>query len=566
MFHYSQKYKKEFIMFKDKTVSFAIYTYIALPFIIFAAGFLKWYFALPFTIAIVASLFLAAKSAGTAYSDIKIDRYDQFKMLVGFIAIVIVVIAAGIGNILWQNPDHATRNTLFNALVTNTWPPKAAPSGDVVSIVYYIGFWLPAALVGKLAGLQAGYVFQIVWAAVGIFILWYLLCLMHKKVVIYPIVIFLLFSGLDTVGLSIVEAVTDSLNTMQKGMWAYPAGSPSSSHLEWWASRYQYSSHITQLFWVFNQCLPVWLATIVLLLEKNNKNLVFIMGLTLLSSTLPFIGLIPVFVWCAVTKKDNVDSILDRPLTKTPKKDFVSLFTFQNVIGGGISGIISFLYLKGNIATSAASSASTTTKATAEVFSIPVFLLVIVLWAAAFVLLSDLKTLKPTSALYFIPSIPLAFLAAKISSYPVGLYVLFIVFEVLIIALVALPAYRKSTLLFVTVSCLLIIPFFKVGRSIDFCMRASIPLLVVLCLFVIGAFGKYLSEKKFYLLAPVVVVLALGAVTPIHEITRTAEASMVQIQKDYTVENPSISYTKLFKGKNFTGKVEDNVFFEVFAK
>ena len=153
------KVKKEFIMFKDKVISFAIYTYIALPFIIFAAGFLKWYFALPFTLAIVSSLFLAAKSAGDAYSHIKIDRYDQFKMLVGFIAIVIVVIASGIGNILWQNPDHATRNTLFNALVTNPWPPKSAPSGDVVSIVYYIGFWLPAALMGKLTTLQAGYIF-----------------------------------------------------------------------------------------------------------------------------------------------------------------------------------------------------------------------------------------------------------------------------------------------------------------------------------------------------------------------------------------------------------------------
>lgn len=550
-------------MFKSKAISFGIYTFVALPFIIFAAGFLKWYFAVPFSLVTILSVFLSVRASDGAHALSSISRYDKFKMLVGFIVLVIVVLASGIGNILWQNPDHATRNTLFNALVTNPWPPKSNVSGNSVSIVYYIGFWLPAALFGKITTLEAGYIFQIAWAAIGLFILWYLLCLMHKKVVIYPIVIFLLFSGLDCVGFSIVDFLFDSLSTMQKGMWAYSQGSPLSSHLEWWAAKYQYSSHLTQLFWVFNQSLPVWISTILLLIEKNNKNLVFIMGLTLLSSTLPFIGLIPIFVWCAVTNKNSTD-ILNRRFTANAKKDFFSLFTFQNVFGGGVSGIVSFLYLRGNIASSSTAAASSAKSAVS--FSPLRFLLVFLITFALFLLLTGLKNFSCKKLLVFIPALPLAYLSAKVSLSSFGLYLLFITFEVLVISAVVFPLYKKSSLFYITSYCLLIIPFFKVGRSIDFCMRASIPLLVVLSLFLIAAFHTYLSEKRYPMFFVTVVVIALGAVTPIHEITRTAEASIVQIQKNYVVENPSISYEKLFKGKNFTGKTEGNPFFEIFAK
>ncbi len=551
-------------MFKSKAISFGIYTYVALPFIIFAAGFLKWYFAVPFSLITVLSVFLSARASDGVHFLPSVNRYDKFKMLVGFIALVIVVLASGIGNILWQNPDHATRNTLFNALVTNPWPPESTVSGSNVSIVYYIGFWLPAALFGKLTTLEAGYIFQIAWAAIGLFILWYLLCLMHKKVVIYPIVIFLLFSGLDCVGFSIVDFLFDSLSNMQKGMWAYPQGSALSSHLEWWAGRYQYSSHITQLFWVFNQSLPVWISTLILLIEKNNKNLVFIMGLTLLSSTLPFVGLIPVFVWCAVTNK-NTSDVLNRTFTSDAKKDFFSLFTFQNVFGGGVSGIISFLYLKGNIASSTVNSA-TVAKKSDFAFSLPAFLIVFAISAVLFVILTDRKNFSFKKLLFFVPVFPIAYLSSKISLSAFGLYLLFITLEVVVIVAVVYPLYKKSSLLFITTYCLLIIPFFKVGRSIDFCMRASIPLLLILSLFLISAFHTYFAEKKYPLFCAAVLIIALGAVTPIHEITRTAEASIVQIQKNYIVENPSISYEKLFKGKNFTGKTDGNPFFEIFAK
>ncbi len=546
---------------KSKIIPFGIYLYIALPFIIFAGGFLNLYFALPMALAVIISVFLAAKSS-EGIDIVPGDKFTPFKIVFVLLFITAIVFLSGIGNVLWQDNDHATRNTLFDILTSYSWPPTETVNGEKVGLVYYIGFWLPAALAGKLLSLEAGYVFQIIWAVLGLFILWYLLCIIHKKIVIYPLVLFMFFSGLDLFGHSIISAFFTNLSKLQIGVWAFPQGSAFTSHIEWWAKYFQYSSHTTQLFWVFNQCIPVWLATVLILLEKNNKNLVFIMGLTLLSSTLPFVGLIPIFIWCAVC--DHEGNFLDRPFTKDFKKSFLSLFTYQNVVGGGISGIVSFLYLKGNIASSSTSSQTATPSGEGS-FSIIVFICVILVWSLGFILLNK-REFSPAKLLYLVPMVPLAFLLARLPVYKIEYYLLFIIFEFLILALFIMPAHGRSSLFFITISCLLIIPFFVVGKSIDFCMRASIPLLALLCLFAISALDKYFKEDRQILATLLCTVLMLGAITPCMEIARTVEATAYEIRTKGKVENDSKTIEQVFKGKNFTGKTEGNIFFDFFAK
>lgn len=555
--------KRSISMQKNKLTSLFIYLYVALPFLIFAAGFLKLYFAIPVSLFIILSIIAAAKDS-EGLDKLPFSKSTSLKIAGGLLFITAMVLLSGIGDVLWQNSDHATRNTIFNVLVDYSWPPKFAAKGGEVGMVYYLGFWLPSALVGKIFNLEVGYIFQIVWAVMGLLIIWYLLCVMHKKIVIYPLVIFLFFGGMDIVGHSLVRAIYPALTSSQLGLWAYPGGSAVTTHIEWWANYYQYSSHTTQLFWVFNQCIPVWIATLLIIIEKNNKNLVFIMGLTLLSSTLPFVGLIPVFVWCAVCDHKEGE-LLDRPFTKDIKESFFSLFSIQNVIGGGLSGIISFLYLIGNIASTQAPAQSGKASAPAS-FSIGVFLFVIIIYVALyFVATAEVKR-KISHLLYFVPMPLIAFLLAKTDGRRLELYLLFIIFEFILLSLAITPAYGKSTLLFTSVACLLIIPFFTVGKSIDFCMRASVPLLVVLCLFSIQALKKYFSEGRQALAMLLCVMLMLGALTPVKEIARTIEATAVEISTKGSVQNDSVTDAKLFSARNFTGKTKDNIFFEVFAK
>lgn len=549
-------------MQKSKLINIFVYSYIAFPFIIFAAGFLKWYLALPVSLLVILSVFFTIKD-GEGLIKLPVDRAALIRLALGVLFIFAMVLLSGIGNVFWQNNDHATRNTFFNILVNYDWPPKyITEARGEVGIVYYIGFWLPSALIGKLTSLAFGYAFQIIWAVLGLCILWYLLCVMHKKIVIYPLVIFLFFGGMDIIGHSLVGTIYDTMTSSQLGRWAYPQGSAITTHIEWWSAYFQYSSHTTQLFWVFNQCIPVWIATLLLIIEKNNKNLVFIMGLTLLSSTLPFVGLIPIFVWCAVCDHDG--ELLNRPFTKDIKKSFFSLFTFQNVVGGGLSGIISFVYLIGNIASAASGKASSS--AALSSFSPGVFIFVLVLYATFYMLATTNVKRRLLHILYFIPAIPLAFLMARTAGTKLELYLLFVIFEFLLLSLLIIPVYGKSALFFTTISCLLIIPFFKVGTSIDFCMRASIPLLVVLCLFSIKALEKYFSEDRQTLAMLLCTVLMLGALTPVKEIARTVEATVCEIQAKGSVQNDSITEKRVFSGSNFTGKTEDSLFFEMFAK
>lgn len=65
-----------------------------------------------------------------------------------------------------------------------------------------------------------------------------------------------------------------------------------STHLEWWAVDFQFTSMTSQLFWVFNQAIPAWVATIMVMTQKHCKNMLFILSLMMLSSTIPFVGLI----------------------------------------------------------------------------------------------------------------------------------------------------------------------------------------------------------------------------------------------------------------------------------
>lgn len=88
--------------------------------------------------------------------------------------------------------------------MTEKWPVTATFTSDTGTdgrgMVYYIGFWLPAAAIGKFFGIAAGYVAQYVWAVFGICVFYALICLWRKKVMVWPLFVIVFFSGLDVVG------------------------------------------------------------------------------------------------------------------------------------------------------------------------------------------------------------------------------------------------------------------------------------------------------------------------------------------------------------------------------
>lgn len=466
--------------------SILIYIYLALPTLIFMIGWLKWYLALLFGI-------LTAFACVKGFSDsiqeklLIIDNLsDTRTFLKALVLISLWVYVSGIGGWCYQNSDHEVRNAIFRALVEYDWP--VVSYDDSRGLIYYIGFWLPAACVGKLFGLEAGYTAQVIWAILGICIVYYLICVYRKKVDLLPVVFLIFFSGLDYVGTWILGEEGINLNL--------------ALHLEWWAYDIQFTSMTAQLFWVFNQAVPAWISTALILTQKNCKSMMFILSLTMLTSTIPFVGLIPIVIYLYI-KRVRVD-----------RSFWKEIFTVQNIIGVVVVGGCVFLYLAGNISGG-----------------------VVRREQAGFTAVEPAARLLKYLLFYFLEF---------------GVYLYFIC------------RYRKRDSMVHLITIILVIcPFIKVGYGYDFCMRASVPALFILMLMCMETLERICLDGKKFLLVGYCVVLLLGAITPFNEINRSVRETFWCTTNGESVRYPEVNIeNELLYAKNFSGKVDGNFFYQ----
>lgn len=482
---------------KTKLGIYIAYFYLLLPFVIFAAGWLKIWIAVIILLLLAFSIFKMVQHAPAIWRP-ELTRNNVEKLIFILGVICLWVYLSGVGKAVFQNSDHTARNAIFDILVKYDWPviQPAANGTGAAGLIYYIGFWLPSAVIGKIFGIQAGYHMQMVWAALGIILFYYFICARTKKLEVWPLAILIFFSGLDYIGYYLLGTDMSAIT--------------STMHLEWWNDPYQLSSMTTQLFWVFNQCIPVWLATVLLLNTKDNKAVVILLATTMLTSTLPFIGLIPIAVYIILSRK--------REKKQKWRKEFIKdLFTFENVVGGGIIGIISFFYLSGNFSGGLISTSGDAVKQNGYDGSLIMWILTIAL--------------------------------------EVGVYLLLVY-----------KKERNNGLFYVITAELCFFPLIRVGTSSDFCMRAVIPAQVILLLFVIDLLRDSVMKKQRVMVAALVITLGIGSITPIHEFTRTF-AETVQRKRDRVqVEADTDDYNMILKPGNFAGVIKGNSFFNYWVK
>jgi hypothetical protein len=110
-----------------------------------------------------------------------------------------------------------------------------------------------------------------------------------------------------------------------------------------------------------------------------------------------------------------------------------------------------------------------------------------------------------------------------------------------------------------------IIPLLTLGNSIDFCMRASIPLLCVFILLLINSLDKMWSTKKYVYLGGALLILAIGCVTPMGEIGRTVHNSFSDT-KFWEEASENVDKDYVLNDVNTSGPVEGNLFFRIFAR
>ena len=236
------------------------YVWIVLPIIIFFIGYCNLYTSIIGTTLILVASYFLFKSAPKLW----IPQNKKEWLLMVFVGIISFawVYSSGIGAFVYQNSDHMCRNPIFELMVGQNWPVVDLNRNAILT--YYTGFWFVPAVVGKIFNsINIGYIAQVIWASLGVFIfIYYFLASLIKKN-LTAVLIVILFSGLDIVGKLIFDP-------------EFIKNYDITFHLEWWSFYYQFSSLTSQLYWVFNQAIPAWIITMLLYNEKNNKNIVII--------------------------------------------------------------------------------------------------------------------------------------------------------------------------------------------------------------------------------------------------------------------------------------------------
>jgi len=161
------------------------FLYLLIPFLIFCLGFLKTYISLCI---IVIFLWLIIKSWSRATQERLSFSLTRSTMVYTILVVFVWVALSGIGGFAFQNTDFHIRNAIFRDLINYHWPVKyftnPTDSSISYSLTYYIGFWLPAALVGKIAGWTAANIALYFWSVLGIILTIFLLA---SKIKLSPI-------------------------------------------------------------------------------------------------------------------------------------------------------------------------------------------------------------------------------------------------------------------------------------------------------------------------------------------------------------------------------------------
>lgn len=291
----------------DKAIIFLGLLYIFLPILIFFNTFLN-YIGILFSIVFIYFFYKLFKHLCVK----EISLLNKKNILYWIITIIVILAWAylsGIGGFSYQNDDFWARNAIYRDLINYDWPviydlakePSYVVSllgSDKVAFSYYYIFWLPVALLSKLFNLswQASNLLLYFYVVLGLFLTLYFINRKLGKCSYVALIIFVLFSGLDVIRFVIRNAYL-----------------PKIEHIEWYGDfYYQYSSNTTQLFWVFNQSVPIWLL-MSLLLNLDNKYIIGWCALGFAYSPWAMFGLLPYMFYCFiknVRETLNIENIL----------------------------------------------------------------------------------------------------------------------------------------------------------------------------------------------------------------------------------------------------------------
>ena len=136
--------------------------------LLFLCGWMRWYIALPLCVAIVwAAVRQFRTSLNRNSGDPSAGEWRGVRFSAGYAAaiaaLLLVLVFLGMGGFVAQHWDYQWRNAVFFDLARRDWPVVYDPESPTL-LCYYIGFWLPAAVVSRITGyIMPGDMAQLLW-------------------------------------------------------------------------------------------------------------------------------------------------------------------------------------------------------------------------------------------------------------------------------------------------------------------------------------------------------------------------------------------------------------------
>lgn len=287
----------------DKVLVFLGLTYLFLPLFVFFNTYLN-------LIGVIVSLifFYFFYKLFLILSNKKTSLLNKNNLVYWMLAIVLIMIwvyLSGVGGFAYQNDDFWARNAIYRDLINYNWPVTYDLSkepayvvnllgNDRVAFSYYYIFWLPIALISKIFNLSwfASNLLLYFYVFLGLMLVLYFLNRKFGKRSYIALILLVLFSGLDIIEFFVAN---DYL--------------PKIEHIEWYGDYfYQYSSNTTQLFWIFNQSIPIWLLMSLLLNLDNKEYSLGLCALAFAYSPWAMIGLLPYMFYIFIKNvKDSIN-------------------------------------------------------------------------------------------------------------------------------------------------------------------------------------------------------------------------------------------------------------------
>jgi hypothetical protein len=200
------------------------------------------------------------------------------------LVLAVIVGVSGPGGFGIQNWDWTKHNAILRDLVDEPWPVVYATGKDDVVLTYYIAYYLPSAVVGKVIGWKAANVTTYLWTLLGCFLALAWLKLLSRSSWWPALATLVLFSGMDLIGDVFWRNREEPLHWLND------------FDVEWWGKFWTYPSNLTLMAYAPNQAIAGWLFTALLVSALRVGQVSFPIGglltLSLLWSPFLTVGLL----------------------------------------------------------------------------------------------------------------------------------------------------------------------------------------------------------------------------------------------------------------------------------